>query len=112
MKYLLLKQEMSNHETDINNEVKIIPNKSINWIGDYYINAKAISNYNKKEIDQKYYISITDNYSTILSIRANQTQDYLCEGEYHMIKEKEVLKTNGKYDVNDINDFYLKFEKW
>lgn len=42
---------MSNHETDINNEVKIIPNKSINWIGDYYINAKAISNYNKKEID-------------------------------------------------------------
>jgi len=91
-------------------ESSIKKNKTQDWKGEYQITTKAISNYNQKEIDLLYSISLKSNESAILSIGADQTQDYWCEGDYYLTEENGVLKATGKCDENDINDFYLKQE--
>ncbi|WP_333852018.1 hypothetical protein [Epilithonimonas sp.] len=91
-------------------ESSVKKNKIQDWKGEYKITTKAISNYNQKEIDLLYSISVTSNESAILSIGADQTQDYWCEGDYYLIEENGVLKATGKCDENDINDFYLRQE--
>ena len=89
---------------------KIQPAKKINWKGDYQITTKAISNYNQKEIDLLYSISIESNDAAILSIGADQVQDYWCEGDYYLIEKNGILKATGKCDEDDLNNFYLKLE--
>jgi len=91
-------------------ESSVEKNKTQDWKGEYQITTKAISNYNQKEIDLLYSISLKSNESAILSIGADQTQDYWCEGDYYLTEENGVLKATGKCDENDINDFYLKQE--
>ncbi|WP_333852037.1 hypothetical protein [Epilithonimonas sp.] len=84
--------------------------KTQDWKGEYKITTKGISNYNQKEIDLLYSISVTTNESAILSIGADQVQDYWCEGDYYLTEENGILKATGKCDEDDINDFYLKQE--
>lgn len=81
-----------------------------NWKGSYEITSKAISQYDKKEIDLSYTISIKSDKSAILSIGAEQAQDYWCEGSYALTKENDILHAKGKCDQDDTDDFYLKFE--
>ena len=85
-------------------------NKTQDWKGDYQITTNAISNYNQKEIDLLYSISITSKESATLSIGADQTQDYWCEGDYYLIEDNGILKATGKCDEDDINNFYIKQE--
>lgn len=85
-------------------------NVNQNWKGEYQITTKAISNYNQKEIDLLYSISVESNKSAILSIGADQTQDYWCEGDYYLTEENGMLKATGKCDEDDVNNFYLKQE--
>lgn len=89
------------------NSIKVLPQ---NWKGTYEITTKAISNYNKREIDLLYTISITSNDSGVLSIGADQSQDYWCEGNYYLTSENNILHGTGKCDEDDTNDFFLKSE--
>lgn len=89
------------------NSLKVSPQ---NWKGSYEITTKAISNYNKQEIDLLYIITITSNDSGVLSIGADQSQDYWFEGNYYLTIENNVLHGSGKCDEDDTNDFFLKFE--
>ncbi len=81
------------------------------WNGLYTITAKALSNYDKTEIDLLYTISITSQESAILSIGAEHAQDYACEGKYYLTVEDNVLHGTGKCDEDDTHDFYIKLEK-
>lgn len=90
--------------------ISIKKDKSQDWKGEYQIITKAISNYNQKEIDLFYTITFESNKSVILSIGADQTQDYWCEGNYYLTDENGILKATGKCDEDDTNDFYLKQE--
>ena len=80
------------------------------WRGNYEITTKAISEYNNKEIDLSYSITVISDKSSTLSIGAEQSQDYWCEGEYQLNEEQRILHAKGKCDEDDINDFYLKQE--
>lgn len=80
------------------------------WKGEYEITTKAISNYNNTEIDLLYSISLSSDASAIVSIGADQVQDYWCEGEYYLTDENGILHATGKCDEDDINDFYLKYQ--
>ena len=100
------KNPLSNENTIINIE-KTVPT---NWIGEYKIKTKAISNSNNQEFEIRYYITITDNSSAVLSIGAENSEDYWCEGDYTLTNDNNILHASGKCDENNINDFYLKFE--
>jgi hypothetical protein len=89
---------------------KIISVKE-NWDGDYSIKTKAISNSEgHQEIDLGYYINIKSK-KAILSISAEYTEDYWCEGDYYLQNIDNTLYATGKCDQNDENDFVLKDEK-
>ncbi len=81
------------------------------WKGSYQITAKAISEYNQKQIDLLYTITVTSRHTAVLSIGADQVQDYWCEGEYTLKDSQGVLHAKGKCDEDDSNDFYLKQDK-
>lgn len=81
------------------------------WKGRYQITAKAISEYNQKQIDLLYTITITSRHTAVLSIGADQVQDYWCEGEYMLKETQGVLHAKGKCDEDDSSDFYLKQDK-
>lgn len=57
-----------------------------------------------------YSITVISDKSSTLSIGAEQSQDYWCEGEYQLNEEQRILHAKGKCDEDDINDFYLKQE--
>ncbi|WDF45927.1 hypothetical protein PQ459_13565 [Chryseobacterium sp. KACC 21268] len=96
---------------DKNDIISTKKENSQSWKGEYQITTKAISNYNQKEIDLLYSISLASDESAILSIGADQAQDYWCEGEYYLTEQNGILKATGKCDEDDINDFYLKQEQ-
>lgn len=91
----------------------------INSIGDSYdkivgssfqINGKAISLYNKKESDLSYFIYFNSDSLATVSIGADHSEDYWCEGEYDLINENGILHARGKCDENDLHDFFIKKE--
>lgn len=86
------------------------PKNKQNWKGDYQIRAKAISDYNQKEIVLLYSIAVTSDHSAILSIGADQVQDYWCEGDYYLTDKKGIIYARGKCDEDDLNDFMMKYE--
>jgi len=81
-----------------------------NWKGSYKITTKIISQFDNKEADVLYTMTIESNQKAILSIGAENVQDYWCEGEYRLIKEDNILHAKGKCDQDDMDDFYLKNE--
>lgn len=87
-----------------------ITNNSTVWIGNYNIKTKAISDGDNKEFIIRYYISIDSSDKAILSIGAEHSEDYWCEGDYYLTKENNILHAKGKCDQDDTNDFYLKYE--
>jgi hypothetical protein len=81
-----------------------------NWDGDYSIKTKAISNQeDHQEIDLRYYINIKGK-KAILSVGAEFTEDYWCEGDYYLESKNGGIYAIGKCDDNDINDFAIKEE--
>ncbi|CAI8890386.1 hypothetical protein [Chryseobacterium sp. IT-36CA2] len=80
------------------------------WKGSYKISTKAISQYDNNETNILYSITVESNQKAVLSIGAENVEDYWCEGEYHLIKEGNILHAKGKCDQDDIDDFYLKNE--
>ena len=78
--------------------------------GSFQINGKAISLYDKKESDLSYFIYVNSNNSATVSIGAEHSEDYWCEGEYDLINENGILHARGKCDENDLHDFYIKKE--
>lgn len=80
------------------------------WKGIFKINTKAISNYNQEEIDLLYTISVTSDNSCVLSVGADQAQDYWCEGDYYLTSQNNILHATGKCDEDNTNDFFLKYE--
>lgn len=95
---------------NVSNGQSINENKNIDWRGEYLISAPALSLYNNEKIDLLYIITIDDDERGILSIGADQVQDYYCEGEYKLSKEDKVIHARGKCDRDDMDDFYLKHE--
>lgn len=83
---------------------------SNNMAGSYYIKSKAVSNYDQEEIYLEYFITVKSSSKAILSIGADQVQDYGCEGEYKLMSENGITLAKGKCDQDDIDDFYLKQE--
>lgn len=83
---------------------------SNNYNGQYSIDAKAASYANKEEITLGYVLTLKSQKLAILSINAEHSEDYWCEGPYTLTKENDVLHAKGKCDQNDDDDFYLKFE--
>lgn len=102
----ILQQNEPNSQMNINNNSK--PDKS--WLGEYSIETDALSNSDSKKIKLKYYININSLSEAILSIGADQPQDYTCEGDYTLQVEKSEIYASGKCDSDDINDFYIKKE--
>jgi len=91
-------------------KIEILINTDIkkNWDGDYSIKTKAISNNEDNlEIDLRYYINIKGN-KAILSIGAESSEDYWCEGDYYLERKDGGLHATGKCDENDVNDFMIK----
>lgn len=84
--------------------------QSNNWIGKFKIVARAISDYDGKEIDLYYIINIDSDNSAILSIGADHSEDYWCEGEYKLMNKNGIIHARGKCDQDDRDDFYLKHE--
>ncbi|WP_131701402.1 hypothetical protein [Chryseobacterium sp. FH2] len=78
--------------------------------GSYKISSKAISNYNGEEILLDYFLSFESSKKAILSIGADHSEDYGCEGEYKLTKENNILHARGKCDQDDVDDFYIKSE--
>ena len=96
----------------LKNQVEI-PNNSINlinWKGTYEITTRGISQYDNKEINLLYTITMESNKLGILSIGADQVQDYWCEGNYIFAIENNILHGKGKCEQDDMDDFYLKSE--
>lgn len=91
-------------------EVKNNPKSLIDWKGNYEITTKAISDFNNEKFDMSYYINVSNNNSAILSIGAKHSEDYLCEGDYKLQENDDILHARGKCDQDDRDDFYLKFE--
>lgn len=81
-----------------------------NFNGDYDIAAKAISQYDNKEIELYYAITVKNDKSALLSINAEQVQDYWCEGPYTLYNQDNIIHARGKCDQNDLDDFYIKHE--
>jgi hypothetical protein len=89
----------------------VIVNKKENWDGDYSIKTKAISyQENHQEIDLRYYINIKGK-KAILSIGAEFSEDYWCEGDYYLDINNEGIYAIGKCNEDDINDFAIKQAK-
>lgn len=95
---------------DENTNTSIESISPINWTGEYKIKTKAISNSNNQEFEIRYYITVTDSNSAVLSIGAENSEDHWCEGDYYITKENNFLHAKGKCDENDTNDFYIKHE--
>lgn len=84
--------------------------KNKNWLGEYRIITEAKSRADDEKVLLKYYITIDSPYTAILSIGADKSEDYWCEGDYNIENESNVLHAKGKCDEDDINDFFLKQE--
>lgn len=98
--------------TNKNNKLQLKKetNTLFTWKGSYKITAKIISQFDNKETDVLYSITVESDQKAILSIGADNVQDYWCEGEYHLIKKDNILHAKGKCDQDDMDDFYLKNE--
>lgn len=81
-----------------------------NWKGTYKITTAAISQFDNKEFELLYTITMNSNKIGILSIGADQVQDYWCEGNYTFTNENNILHGRGKCDQDDMDDFYLKID--
>ncbi|WP_312076614.1 hypothetical protein [Chryseobacterium sp.] len=103
---LISSQIIKQKESPLNNDNF----KPKEWKGFYEITTKAISEYNNQEIDLLYSITVKSNNAAILSIGAEYSEDYWCEGNYNLSIDKNILYAKGKCDEDDTNDFYLKFE--
>jgi len=88
-----------------------ITNKPKTWKGNYEITTKAISDYDNKEFDLYYAISIESESSSILSIGADHSEDYWCEGSYNLQISDNIIHASGKCDQDDVNDFYIKYQE-
>lgn len=84
--------------------------KNVNWKGVYSISAKAKSLYDGQEIDLLYSLTLEGDKKGLLSIGAEQVQDYWCEGEYSFSKTNNILHARGKCNQDDADDFFLKHE--
>lgn len=98
-------------EKDIaNNTKKSITKPDKTWIGEYIIKTDALSNADNKKFTLRYYITINSLSDAILSIGAENPQDYTCEGDYSLQIDNNTLFASGKCDEDDINNFYIKKE--
>ena len=82
---------------------------SNSYSGRYSIDVKATSYANKEEITLGYVLTLKSQKLAILSINAEHSEDYWCEGPYTLTKENDIFHAKGKCDQNDDDDFYLKF---
>ena len=91
--------------------IEVNTNNKNYWDGDYSIKTKAISNNeDKQEIVLRYYINIKDK-KAVLSIGAESSEDYWCEGDYYLEIKDGGLYATGKCDEDDTNDFMIKLTK-
>lgn len=90
------------------NEDNLQPLQSLR--GSYSIKTDAISNYDQTKIKLEYYLSFESDSRAILSIGAEQVQDYGCEGDYTLTQENGILHGRGICDQDDVDDFYIKKE--
>ena len=114
-KIFISKAGIFSKNIDVNsNSPKNLKKNSIevdnNIIGSYHISTDALSNYDQSKIKLEYFLSFESNKKAILSIGAEQVQDYGCEGEYKLSSENNILHAKGKCDQEDVDDFYIKKE--
>lgn len=111
-KIKIINEDTLIHLTDLSKIIEVINTEFKQyWDGDYVIKTKAISNAEDHQvIDLKYYINIKGN-KAILSIGAESSEDYWCEGDYYLESKDGGLYAVGKCDENDINDFMIKQNK-
>ncbi|WP_048509729.1 hypothetical protein [Chryseobacterium sp. FH2] len=105
-----IEKEFLNYFITENNKVSVSNSSLEKLKGSYKISSKAISNYNGEEILLDYFLSFESSKKAILSIGADYSEDYGCEGEYKLTKENNILHARGKCDQDDVDDFYVKFE--
>jgi phage FluMu protein Com len=103
-KFIVKKEDIAN------NPKKSITKPDKTWIGEYIIKTDALSNADNKKFTLRYYITINSLSDAILSIGAENPQDYTCEGDYTLQIDNNTLFASGKCDEDDINDFYIKKE--
>lgn len=104
-KFNIQKEEIAN------NPKKSLITLDKTWIGEYSIKTDAISNRDNKKFTLRYYITINSLSDAILSIGAENPQDYTCEGDYTLQIENNTLFASGKCDSDDINDFFIKYQE-
>lgn len=100
------KKHLQNDNSLKSNNYK--PQPIENLKGQYIITSKATSLYNKEEINLSFTINFENKRSAILSIGAEQVQDYWCEGPYIFTNENNILHGRGKCEKDGMDDFYIK----